>query len=184
MDKIAHISAVFRILLQIILVIMPLSIASSWIIAPHDIVFHGKLIGIFYSSPIPVNLHIGYAITFEIKVLGFLVNMLTVGTVMLILYFLVQLFKNYQHKKIFSLENVSIIRNIGYALIAWQVLIPIKQALLLLLLTWRNGPGERIVAANFSDNNVAVILIAFVVILISWVMAEGHKLQEEQEYTV
>jgi hypothetical protein len=52
------------------------------------------------------------------------------------------------------------------------------------VLTWKNGPGERILAMSFSSNNIVVILIACIVILISWIMAEGHKLQEEHEYTV
>lgn len=103
---------------------------------------------------------------------------------MLISYFFIKLFRNYEYKNIFSLNNVHIVRNIGYTLIIWQILIPIRQALLSLLLTWHNGPGKRVLVAHFDNNNITIILIAFIVILISWIMAEGYKLQQEQKYTV
>jgi len=183
MNRIAHISRIFRILFQIILVLLPLFTIISWIVVPSNFDLGGRFTGISY-SPIPPNLHINYTLTPVVKILGFLVNMLTVGATMLILYFLVKLFRNYQREQIFSLANVRIFRNVGYSLIIWQILVPIQQALLSVILTWQNGPGQRILAASFSSNNIAVVLIAFIVILISWIMAEGHKLQEEHEYTV
>lgn len=183
MNRIARISRMFRLLFQIVLVFMPLFTVLSWILVPNALDLGTGGNGISY-SPIPASLHIDYTMTSGIKVLGFLANMLTVGTAMVMLYFLIRLFRNYERHQIFSLANVRIIRNVGYTLIIWQILIPIQQALLSVVLTWKNGPGERILAANFSSNNIAVILIACIVILISWIMAEGHKLQEEHEYTV
>ena len=183
MDKIAHISKIFRIFFQIILVLIPLFTILSWTMVPNTLDLGGSVNGISY-SPIPPNLHINYTLTPIIKILGFFINMLTVGMAMLILCFLVRLFRNYERQQIFSLINVRIFRNVGYSLIVWQILIPFQQALLSVLLTWQNGPGQRILATSFSSNNITVVLIACVVILISWIMAEGHKLQEEQEYTV
>ncbi len=183
MNRIARISRIFRLLFQIVFVFMPLFTVASWIILPATLHIGVAGNGISY-SPIPETLHINYVMGSGVKVLGFLVNMLTVGMAMLILYFLIKLFKNYERQQIFSLINVRILRNVGYSLIIWQILIPIQQALLSVVLTWNNGPGQRFLAANFSSNNIVVILIACIVILISWIMAEGHKLQEEQEYTV
>lgn len=186
MDKIAYISRIFRLLLQIFFIFIPLFTVSRWVMLPASGIVSGgnNMHFYYYNNPIPSGLQLNYTITFSVKILGFVANMLTVSALMLILHFLIKLFRNYEHKNIFSLKNVRVIRNVGYTLIVWQILIPIKQALLSIILTWRNGPGERILSANFNGDNITVILIAFIVILISSIMAEGHKLQKEQEYTV
>ena len=183
MNRIAKISLIFRILFQVMLIALPLFTVISWIMLP-DQVGLGINHNMISYSPIPEGLQIEYLITPGVKVLGFLISMLTVSTGMFIFYQLVRLFKNYENEKIFSLKNVRLIRNVGYALIIWQVLVPISKALLSVILTWDNGPGHRMLETSLSSTNIAVIIIAFIVILISWVMAEGHKLQEEQEYTV
>ena len=53
-------------------------------------------------------------------------------------------------------------------------------------LTWGNprGSHERMAAISFSGTNVAILLTALLIILISWIMAEGHKLAEDQKYTI
>ena len=186
MDNIVNISRFFRLLFQIFFVVILLFTIIEWIMLPTSGVIPGgyNIILYYHYNPIPSGLHLDYIITSKVRILGFIVSMLPVGMLMLILYCLIKLFRNYERKHIFSLKNVQIIRNIGYSLIAWQLLIPIQQALLSVILTWHNGPGKRVLVANFSINNITVIIIAFIVILISSIMAEGHKLQEEQEYTV
>ena len=186
MDNIAHISRFFRLLFQIFLVVIPLFTVIRWVMLPTSSVVsdHYHMLFYYHYNPVPPGLHLDYTITPQVKILGCIVSMLTVGMLMLILYFLIKLFRNYQHKRIFLLDNVRIIRNIGYSLIVWQLLIPIQQALLSVILTWHNGLGGRVIVANFSVDNITIILIAFIVILISSIIAEGHKLQEEQEYTV
>ena len=51
-------------------------------------------------------------------------------------------------------------------------------------ITGERMPNPITVTMSFNSSNVPVILIACIVILVSWIMAEGHKLQEEHEYTV
>ena len=76
------------------------------------------------------------------------------------------------------------IRNIGYALIVTQVIDPIYQGIMGFVLTWHNPPGHRFSAISLDQTNIGVILIALIVILISWIMSEGCKLREEQQLTV
>jgi hypothetical protein len=182
MERIAKVSRIFRILFWIAFIVLPLFNIISWILVPESISFGSSIFGIDY-TPIPSGLAIE-VLTPGIQVLAFLVDMLIIAPNMLLLFWLIKLFSNYEQHKIFTLENVKLIRNVGYTLIVWQILTPIHQALLSLVLTLYNAPGHHIVEASFDSNNLAVILIAFIVILISWVMAVGHKLQEEQEYTV
>ncbi len=182
MDRIVKISHLLRILFWCVLVIMPLGTAISWILLPQTIHLGGSIFGLSY-SPIPMGITTAI-ITPGIKAMGFLLDMGLVLPNMLLLYFLIRLFNHYQRQQIFSLENVRLIRNVGWTLIVWQLLTPIHEALLSLVLTWHNAPGQHVLEASFGSNNIAVILIALIVILISWVMAVGLKLQEEQDYTV
>lgn len=182
MGRIVIVSRIFRILFSIAFVFIPLFSIISWIIAPYALQLGGATFGLQY-SPIPADIHIAL-MTPWVKVLAFLADCLVIIPKMILFYFLIKLFANYQHEKIFTIENVKLIRNVGYTMLFWQILTPIHQMLLSLALTLYNPPGYHILEVSFSSTNLAVILIAFIVILISWVMSMGHKLQEEQEYTI
>jgi len=52
------------------------------------------------------------------------------------------------------------------------------------ILTWRNPPGHRFASITLIQTNIGVILVALMVILISWIMLEGCKIREEQQLTV
>lgn len=182
MDRIVKVSRIFRVLFIIVFILVPLFSIVSWIITPAALQLGTSSFGIQY-SPIPTDLHIAL-LTPGVKVLAFFVDAFVVAPNMLLLYFLIKLFTNYQQEKIFTSENVKLIRNVGYTMFVWQIMTPIHQMLLSMVLTLHNPPGQHIIEASFSSTNLAVLLIAFIVILISWVMGVGHRLQEEQEYTV
>ncbi len=101
-----------------------------------------------------------------------------------ILYFLSQLFQLYEQGVIFSNQNVKYFKKIGYLLLAYQLIDIICSGLLSLILTMGNPPGFRTITVNFSGTNLTVLLTAFMIILISWIMTEGCHLHEEQSLTV
>lgn len=182
MQRIVKVSCILRFIFWVALVVLPLFNIISWMMVPSSIQIGSDNLGMSY-SPIPAGLTIEW-LTPSIKALAFLVDLIIIVPNMLLLYWLIRLFGNYQQQQIFTLENVKLIRNVGITLIVWQILVPTHQALLSLVLTLHNAPGQHILEASFSSSNLAVILIAVIVILISWVMAVGHKLQQEQDYTV
>ena len=101
-----------------------------------------------------------------------------------ILYSLIKLFGLYSKGEIFSVNNVRYIRNIGYALLFTQIVNPLYQVLMGAVLTLHNPPGHRFLSITLDQTNLGIILIALIVILISWIMAEGCKLREEQQLTI
>ena len=58
------------------------------------------------------------------------------------------------------------------------------QMLFNLVITWQFGPGHRFTGFVVSDTNISMVITGCVVLLISWIMAEAHKLQEDNLYTV
>lgn len=100
------------------------------------------------------------------------------------LLLLIFLFRNFQRMALFTLENVVMIKRIGYLILAGQIIHPFYEAIISAVLTWHNPAGKRLSEISFSTTNLSIIIIAFFMILISWIMAEGYKLQEEQKYVI
>ncbi len=94
------------------------------------------------------------------------------------------LFTLYESGVIFSVENVTCFRRLGYALIAWVIANMLFTPLISLVLSFANAPGNRNLVMNFGIEDISTLIIGGVVLIVAWVMNEGHKLQDEQTYTV
>ncbi|HYF98254.1 MAG TPA: DUF2975 domain-containing protein, partial [Coxiellaceae bacterium] len=114
----------------------------------------------------------------------FMIDLLPTAVELLILYFLIRLFKLYEQGEIFSICNVRYIRNIGYLLLIGQVINMFYEALLGFVLSWQHGSGHGSFGITLNNESINTILIGFMVILISWIMAEGCKLRDEQQLTI
>jgi hypothetical protein len=195
MNRIKNVSLFFRLVFQIIFVALPILLIISWIYAPNELVL---LDGFIKLNAIPATyskMHaytaqgipekaILHALTLGEKSLGFLVSVIPMVVEMFILYSLIKLFKRYEKGEIFSIHHVRYIRNIGYALLVGQIIEPIYQFVMGLVLTLNNPPHHHYAAITLDQTNIGIILTALLVILISWIMAEGCKLHEEQQLTI
>ena len=56
--------------------------------------------------------------------------------------------------------------------------------LIILMATLSNPPGHRYISLNFGTPNLEVLFWGMLVIVISWIMAEGYKLQKDQDLTI
>lgn len=182
MNKIQRVSLFFRVLFQIAFVVLPIILAVEWLNAPNVYYFKGMIVANIFSHHYPI---LG-TFTVTKKLLGFLVDCIPLAVNLLVLYFLIKLFRLYERGEIFSIKNVNYIRNIGYILLIGQCLHPICDALMSIILTWNNHlyGAKRYIAITFSGTNLSIILIALLVILVSWIMAEGYKLREENQLTI
>lgn len=204
MNKIKNISLFFRIIFQILFIAAPISLIISWIYAPNELVM---LMGFMKFNAIPATYNgmhtytaaqgmhtqmaqgiqdkaILHTLSIGEKSLGFLISTIPTMIEMLVLYFLIKLFELYERGEIFSLDHVRYIRNIGYALLAGQLIEPFYQFVMGIVLTMHNPPNHRFAAITLDQNNIGILLTALLVILISWIMAEAYKLREEQQLTI
>lgn len=186
MNKIKRVSQIFRILFQIGFVAAPIALVLTWWFAPHSLATITNSCatptGVSYRF-IPAT-QILHPLSAETKFFGFLVSIIPTGIQMFLLYFLIKLFRLYEHAEIFSLAAVKYIKRIGYTLLIGQAAYIIYQALITGILTWGNPSGHRTITIGFGSPNFAIVLTALIVILISWIMEEGCKLRDEQQYTV
>ena len=101
------------------------------------------------------------------------------------LLILKRLFQNYRKGHIFSSENVQKYKYLGWLCFLDGLLIkPISDMLIILMATLSNPPGHRYISLNFGTPNLEVLFWGMLVIVISWIMAEGYKLQKDQDLTI
>lgn len=180
--RIKKVSFIFRWLFQILFIAVPVLHTVTWIIAPAAFDVSGHF-G-FFSSAIPQGTVIMHNLTTSTKIYGWLIGAVPMLIVEFILYLLIRLFLLFERVEIFSTANVQYIKKIGYSLLAFQLLNPLFDGLLTALLTFGNPPGHRYASITISGLNIAMVLTALMAILISWIMAEGCRLRDEQQLTI
>lgn len=97
------------------------------------------------------------------------------------LYRLARLFGNYSRGEIFTRGSVGEIRWIGYVLAAGAVF---QLLLFVAALALRADSGDEWPIELRFDLPIAPVLVASLVILLSWVMDVGAEMREENELTV
>lgn len=101
------------------------------------------------------------------------------------LLILKKLFTSYKMGVIFSLQNAEKYKYIGWLfLINAFLTAPLSQMFGILAVTLSNPPGHRYISVSFGTPNGEAIFCGILILCISWVMAEGYKLQEEQSLTI
>ena len=118
------------------------------------------------------------------RVACFGASMLTGSAVMYVFHSLSRLFDLYGAGEFFSAGNVARYRAIGSGLIIQQILSLPEEALQTLILSWSNPEGERFLSIGVDDANISLVVVGLMVILISRIMDEGRKMQEEQQLTI
>lgn len=189
MNKIKRVSLFFKILFQIIFVALPILLIIAWVSSPDSIVLFGGIINMSfipraYSSAGSHGNSILHVLSTNERLMGFCLSAIPMMVQLYIVYSLIKLFQLYQNGIIFSLKNVKYIRNIGYALLIGQLINPFYEGLMGLVLTLHNPPGHRFATITLDQTNLGIIFTGLLIILISWIMAEGCKLQEEQQLTI
>ena len=178
MNKIQRLSMFLRVIFQIAFVVWPLVLALYWIFAPQHFPYN------FSINFIPNGTEILHPITGADSLWGFLIGLLPTIIEMIIIYFLIKLFKLYEQGEIFTLSNVEYLKKIGICMLINQGIGFIYDALITFVLTMHNPPGHRVASFTFSNHDACNVVTAIMIIVISWVMAEGCKLKEELKYTV
>ena len=187
--RIQRFSKFFRTIFIVALVISPLLLGSIWLSGGEifadinddpamvlDVLAEGLGIDAAHAPELPL--------AWSIRLLGLGVDMIPVGIGMLSLWWLIRLFSCFAMGEIFTRNTVKYIRRTGWTVLIGAGITPIHDALLTLVLTMHNAPGNRLVTVSFDSTDFEELIIGGVVILVSWVMEEGRQLQEVNELTV
>ena len=163
-----------RVLLVLIYA-MPLVNALVWVfINDFPEAMHRNMLPYFVAVPLPVSA----------RVMGFAVSMIPTGIAMLGAFHLMRLFRLYQQGSIFRPSNVRCFKSLSRVLIWWFAAGIVQRTLMGIVLTLHHPPGQRILTISLGSPDLTALLLGIILAIIAWVMEEGRKLQEDQDYTV
>ncbi|MBI5605932.1 MAG: DUF2975 domain-containing protein [Deltaproteobacteria bacterium] len=150
---------------------LPIACALFWI-------FFNRLYALMPMIPLPV--HVKSDLTALTRLLAFLVDLIPLGIVIYGLQKLRSLFGLYENQLIFTKQNVDCFRSLGRILIFWVIGDVVRNSLLTVVLTLNNPPGQRMISFGLYSADFTGIFVGLVILVISWVMDEGRKIQEDQ----
>lgn len=173
-QRIQGISRFMQHLCTFLIWVLPLSVVLMWF------VFDDFLFGVVRET---VSVKVD-SFSFMTRLLGCLVNLIPVGLLAYGLSKLRRLFSLYQARQIFGQENTQALLSFARMLFAYAITKPITSAITSVIVTFNNPPGERQLAISLSSNDLGVFFISGVFFIIAWVMAEAHKLAQDNAQIV
>jgi len=178
----------FRAIFFFFLIATPLLIGTIWLSGGDLTVDNSEAEFVLDMFLDDVNIDEAHMPSFPLpwstRLLGLAVSMIPLGVGMLSLWWLVRLFSCFAVGEIFTKNTVMYIRRLGWTMVAGVAAAPIHEALLTIVLTIHNPPGERMVTVSLESTDFEELITAGVIILVSWIMEEGRKLREADELTV
>lgn len=118
------------------------------------------------------------------RVLCFVATMLPAGVAMYGFSVLRGLFGLYSGGEIFSARNVACYRKLGRTLLYWAGAVFLNTTLISLAASVGMPPGQRHVTVGFGSIELVALFAGAVALVISWVMDEGRRIEEEQALTI
>lgn len=191
MNKIQKISSYLLIVFNVLLIALPLYVLIQWLFmeikttdVPSSINFFGLLERVVQTPEGIVNLSTVHW-TPLLKILGCSADILNSIPLILSLFVLKSIFRNYQKGEIFTTANATQYRRLGWLFFLDALLIkPLSDTLLILAVTFTNPPGHRYLSVGFGTFNMTALFCGILVIVMSWVMLEGSKLRDDQQLTI
>lgn len=184
--KIARLSSFLRVVSIFFIIIVPLVYAAYWItngfsFLPKDQFFSLELLPqVTDVEMMPLEKMPSY-----MKLFGFLVMLLPLGIFEITMYFFIRLLNLFKRLIIFSKLNVKLIKYIGITILVGQLIVhPIYSALISLVMTFLNPPGERMINIYFGTSEFVLIGVGLIVMLIAYIMEEGYEIYEEQKHVI
>lgn len=184
MNKIQRTSRFLRWFFTALMIITPLFTIISWFVLTLD---HntGNFNFIYGFSELRDHLPlIEHPLTMQLRLIGMMISLVPLSIQLLMYYNFINLFLLYERGIYFDIENVSVIRKIGIFVLLSQLASPFVEAATSTLLTWQNSPGRHLARISFETNNLGLIVTGMLIILISRIINEGHRLNEEQRLTI
>ena len=172
-ERIKRVSKCFRWLFTMLAVAMPLVAFAYWMAFNH-----------VPQEFIPLPAEAMVELPVATRLYGFIVSMLPVGVAIAAMHVLSRLFRLYEQGIVFSTTTVKYYRHLGIIIMLWVLASFLYLPMLSHVLTYLNPPDHRVIVAQFGMSDLAALLMGGVIILISWVMDEARKLEEEQAQTI
>lgn len=170
------------VLCRLFFVALPIGIIVFWLTTQTDYDYLSSTGLVQYGIDIQAITHTELSI--RTRVLSIVVSIVYSSILLFALKSLTQLFKNYQRGDIFTLKNAQLYQKLGYSVFYWVFGGIVYQAIMTVVLSFNNPPGQRILAITMTGVDILSLLIGFFVIMISWIMQEAYRITDENNNTI
>ncbi|WP_373054839.1 DUF2975 domain-containing protein [Vibrio salinus] len=160
----------------------PILVCAFWLTIETSYDFLAQL-GIFLSGD-ELKTYTQLPLTMTSRILAMVVSLLLSGVFMYALKVLIRIFRNYENRVIFSLDNAICYHRLGYCIFYWALGSIVYHSLMSVILSFNNPPGSRVLTVTFGDMDFLTLVFGCIVLIISWVMKEGYLLAEENSHTI
>jgi len=191
MNKIQRVSSYFVVFFNLLLIGVPVVILIQWIAIDNVAIEKTTELSFFSSFEVTHKTPTGHVNLNSVNWTGSTKFLYLCSTILayipfvLILFALKSIFKNYQKSEVFSVTNAINYRRLGWLFLLKAIIIePISDTITTVAIALNNPPGQRYISLSFDNTNLDDLFFGALVIVISWVMLEASKLQEEQELTI
>lgn len=116
--------------------------------------------------------------------IGFAIAMFPGGLVMFAAWRLRSLFASYAEGSVFTAATARCLRDFALSIILIAAAKPVTGALLSVVLTVPNPPGQRMLSISLGSDDLTTVFIGCVFLVIAWIMEEGRKIADEQAQIV
>ena len=182
MSKIQKQSRRARIFFQSLFVLTPIAVCYYWLTVEtsYDFLTSFGVIQVSHN----IDSYTQLPLTLTTRILATIVSLFLCSIIMYALKVLINLFRSYERNEIFSLDNVMSYQKLGYSLFYWVGASVVYGALMSVILSFNNPPGDRMLAIGFVGVDFLTLVLGFIILIISWVMKEGYILADENSHTV
>jgi hypothetical protein len=97
---------------------------------------------------------------------------------------LIKLFGLYQQGGIFTVNHINQLRNIGSCLLVWPVFDLLYPSLIAVIFRIFGLSPSLLLVFSIDTDQLITLLIGLIIFVMSWIMMEGVRLQQEQELTI
>jgi uncharacterized membrane protein YidH (DUF202 family) len=115
------------------------------------------------------------------KLLGALITAIPLVLLMYGVWRLRKLFEQFRQGKLFSESGADHLHAFAWTLLITMLMAPVVSALLSLVLTMNNPPGEKALVITLGSNDFGQLFIAGALFAITWTLREGYRLSQENE---
>lgn len=170
--RIRRVSTALKLACDAYLILAPLVLAVVW--------FNFEKVGPQWQTLAELPIRPEY-VGLTNKLLGALITAIPVALLMYGVWHLRQLFEQFRQGRLFSADGASHLHVFAMMLLVTMLLTPVVSALLSVVLTMNNPPGERALVITFGSNDLGQLFIAGALFAISWTLREGYRLSQENE---
>lgn len=160
-------------LFTLLAVLVPVAAAVFWFAVPA-----GSKLMPYVLNDLPIVL------TPASRLSAFAITLLPGGVMVWSFLILRRLFGLYARGEFFTRANVRCFRQLGLAALSWTVANLVYSGLLSAALTLSNPPGQRAVAISASGVDVTALFAGIALLVVSWVMDEARRIEEEQSQII